>query len=59
MSRIFVVEDDPDTCDVIALRLLIGGHDVVTTASAEEALDTAVAMAASCSPDLDALSHGW
>jgi DNA-binding response OmpR family regulator len=39
MARLLVVEDDADTRDLVALRLLKAGHRVVATADAGQALE--------------------
>jgi CheY-like chemotaxis protein len=38
MSRVLVVDDDPDLRRLVEMRLRKGGHRVLTAASAEEAL---------------------
>lgn len=40
VARVLVVEDDPEICDLIALRLLLVGHSVLALPDATVAPDT-------------------
>ncbi len=42
MSRILVVDDDPDFCESMRLVLVSAGHDVVTATSGQQALESAL-----------------
>lgn len=48
MAKILLVEDEPDTRELVRLTLELDGHEVVEAATAEEG----VARARSASPDL-------
>ena len=41
MARILIAEDEPDICELVAFTLRFAGHEVITTANGEEALQQA------------------
>jgi two-component system OmpR family response regulator len=38
LSKVMIVEDDTDMLDLMSMRLLVRGHDIVTATSGEQAL---------------------